>query len=68
MAVGDLIGRNAPLAVSGTKSISSLSSQLPAHQAFALQEPYARRVLSSSDALEGARAFAEKRDPCWTGV
>lgn len=62
------IGRNAPLAVMGTKAIGSLLSQIPSAQAFALQEPYTQRVFSSVDAREGANAFAEKRDPVWVGA
>jgi enoyl-CoA hydratase len=31
------------------------------------QRPWAKSVFSSADAREGARAFAEKRDPEWTG-
>jgi enoyl-CoA hydratase len=31
------------------------------------QRPYLEQVLSSDDAQEGARAFAEKREPKWKG-
>ena len=35
--------------------------------AWVLQEPITRPVFGSADAREGARAFAEKRAPVWTG-
>jgi enoyl-CoA hydratase len=34
---------------------------------FALQKPLIEPIVASADALEGARAFAEKRQPLWQG-
>ena len=35
--------------------------------AWARQQPILQPVFGSEDAREGARAFAEKRAPVWTG-
>ena len=35
--------------------------------AWEVQNPYAGKVFGSQDAMEGARAFAEKREPNWSG-
>jgi enoyl-CoA hydratase len=61
------IARNAPLAVAAAKRIVVESQDWPAAEAFARQEEIAEPVRRSADAREGARAFAEKRPPVWTG-
>ncbi len=58
---------NGPLAVRTSKQIVSMSIGYTNAEAFAAQQKLVDPVLDSADALEGARAFAEKRPPVWTG-
>ncbi|MFK4547031.1 dehydration protein DpgD [Streptomyces tendae] len=62
----DLV-RAAPLSVSAIKEAVLRSVDLPLEQAFATRYVWEERRMRSSDAAEGARAFAEKRDPVWRG-
>jgi enoyl-CoA hydratase len=57
-----------PLAVAATKQIIQDSPSWPAAEAFARQSELTAPVRSSADAIEGARAFTEKRAPVWTGA
>jgi enoyl-CoA hydratase/carnithine racemase len=61
------VAANAPLAVRTAKRIVADSPDWPMDEAFDRQAPYVDRVRSSRDATEGARAFAEKRAPRWSG-
>jgi enoyl-CoA hydratase len=61
------IAANGPLAVSASKQIVANAMAWTDLEAFEAQRAVARPVLASSDAREGARAFAEKRDPIWRG-
>jgi len=61
------IAKNAPLAVAASKQIIRESRGLTEEEAWALQGPLMGRVFTSEDAKEGPRAFAEKREPSWTG-
>jgi enoyl-CoA hydratase/carnithine racemase len=65
--LADVIARNAPLAVRTAKRIVEESANWPVAEAFARQAPHTAVVRSSSDAVEGALAFVEKREPLWTG-
>ena len=62
------VAANAPLAVSASKQIVARAGAWLMEDMFACQRPYADPVINSADALEGARAFAEKRVPVWTGL
>jgi enoyl-CoA hydratase/carnithine racemase len=62
------VAANAPLAVRTAKRIVVESADWTIDEAFDRQAPYADAVRSSQDALEGARAFAEKRAPNWSGA
>jgi enoyl-CoA hydratase len=57
-----------PLAVAVTKQILQESPGWPAAEAFERQSELTQPVRSSADAVEGARAFTEKRRPVWTGA
>jgi enoyl-CoA hydratase len=62
------IAQNAPLALAATKRIIVESADWPAAEVFARQGDLVAPVFSSADAMEGARAFAEKRAPAWRGA
>ena len=59
---------NGPLALKASKRILRESAGWRDSEFFTLQEAISGPVLSSQDAAEGARAFAEKRAPIWRGV
>jgi enoyl-CoA hydratase len=58
---------NGPLALAATKEVASKTMDWSADVAWKLQEQRLAPVYASQDAREGARAFAEKRPPVWTG-
>ena len=66
-ALAARIAANGPLAVAATKQIVAQQHDWDMADAWAMQEPITRPVFGSEDAREGARAFAEKRAPVWTG-
>jgi enoyl-CoA hydratase/carnithine racemase len=59
------INSNAPLAVRGTRLAIRKGLGLPLYEAELLAEMYRERVTKTEDALEGPRAFKEKRVPDW---
>ena len=61
------IKRNGPLAVRISKQIMSTAAGWDDPEFWVRQHGSAEMILVSQDALEGATAFAEKRDPNWTG-
>jgi enoyl-CoA hydratase len=61
------ISQNGPLAVRMTKHIMSQSPNWAPDQKWPRQNQILEQVIASSDAREGALAFAEKRAPRWTG-
>jgi enoyl-CoA hydratase len=61
------IGANGPLAVRATKEIVVGAPDWPVEERWSRQEAIMRPVFTSSDAREGATAFAEKRAPVWKG-
>jgi enoyl-CoA hydratase len=61
------IAANGPLAVAATKQVITQQQDWDSAEAWDRQEPIVRPVFGSDDAREGARAFAEKRAPVWTG-
>lgn len=66
-ALAAAIAVNAPLAVRTSKQVVNLVQGKPFDEAFEAQRPLMQRIRESADALEGAKAFAEKREPKWTG-
>jgi enoyl-CoA hydratase/carnithine racemase len=65
--VADLVNRNAPLAVRGTRLAIRKGIDLPLHEAEILAEAFRERVVRTDDAKEGPQAFVEKRPPNWSG-
>jgi crotonobetainyl-CoA hydratase len=69
--LADLIASGAPLAIRAVKAIVAATEELPVEQGYESMRtgriPAYDRVLSSEDAEEGPRAFAEKRDAVWRG-
>ncbi|MGS1011005.1 crotonase/enoyl-CoA hydratase family protein [Achromobacter anxifer] len=67
LALADEIGANGPLAVAVSKQVVAESLDWSTAEMFERQRALTAPVFSSTDAREGASAFAEKRKPVWTG-
>ena len=61
------IAANGPLATRASKRVIVESRSWPVEERFARQREIIEPVMTSDDAREGARAFAEKRRPNWQG-
>jgi enoyl-CoA hydratase/carnithine racemase len=66
-ALAATIAANAPLAVRTSKQVVNLVQGASLEEAFERQRPLMQVIRESADAREGAVAFAEKREPKWTG-
>jgi enoyl-CoA hydratase/carnithine racemase len=66
-ALAGQIVRNAPLALAASKSIVQRAREWTEAEAWDKQGEIAGGVFGSEDAQEGAKAFAEKREPVWQG-
>lgn len=64
--IADTVNKNAPLAVRGTRMAIRKGQSLPIYEAELLAESYRMRCAQTQDAVEGPKAFLEKRDPKWT--
>lgn len=62
------ITANAPLAVQATKESVLRGLAVDQREAYQIETELAGKVFSSDDAKEGPKAFAEKREPRWTGT
>lgn len=65
--IADMVNRNAPLAVRGTRMAIRKGLTLPIYEAELLAENYRMKTTLTRDAVEGPAAFVEKRDPEWEG-
>ncbi len=65
--LAESIAKNAPLAVAASKRIMKELSMQTDEEFWAGHNPIMHEVFGSEDAIEGATAFAEKREPNWTG-
>jgi enoyl-CoA hydratase/carnithine racemase len=66
--LAERITANGPLAIATTKEIVVKSAQWSEDEMWEKVLPFIRPILTSNDAREGAKAFAEKREPNWTGT
>ena len=67
LALAQRIVRNAPLAVRVSKQVMIQATDLTEAEAWVVNDAVFGDIGRSSDAMEGAIAFAEKREPNWTG-
>lgn len=68
LALAARISVNGPLAVRNTLKMVREASDLTEADAWPRNYELAIEVFSSKDSIEGATAFAEKREPQWTGT
>ena len=62
------IARNGPLAVKNSLKMLREAGDLSDEDAWRRNYELATEVFASKDSIEGATAFAEKREPRWTGT
>ncbi|MCL4313389.1 MAG: crotonase/enoyl-CoA hydratase family protein [Actinobacteria bacterium] len=67
LRIAEAICANAPLAVRATKRVMRKAYEMTEEEAWTLSDSAVGEVFSSADAMEGAVAFAEKREPRWQG-
>jgi enoyl-CoA hydratase len=65
--MAETIASRGPLAVREAKRAIDIAADMPLDEGLARELDASERVFSSSDMLEGAQAFFEKRDPRFTG-
>jgi enoyl-CoA hydratase/carnithine racemase len=64
-AMAEAIAACSPQAVRAIRHVVTVGRNLPATYAEAFSQPYRDAVHASAEALEGAKAFLEKRPPRW---
>jgi enoyl-CoA hydratase/carnithine racemase len=64
-SIADEIIKCSPYAVRSIKTIVKIGRNLPSEYSWRIADPYQEIAARSHDALEGPKAFVEKRDPVW---
>jgi enoyl-CoA hydratase len=67
LALAERIAKNAPLAVRASKDIMRQAHDMSEEQAWTANDTAFGMIGQTADAMEGAVAFAQKREPNWTG-
>ena len=67
IALAERIAKNAPLAVRTSKDVMRRSIEMSEANAWVTNDEVFAMIGRSADAMEGAIAFAEKREPNWQG-
>jgi enoyl-CoA hydratase len=67
IALAERIAKNAPLAVRTSKEVMLRARELTEAEAWVVNDEAFAMIGMSADAMEGAVAFAEKRDANWQG-
>ena len=65
--IAKMIAANAPLSIQGTKAMASTWRLMGMEETKRVADWVIRYTTESDDAKEGPQAFAEKREPKWTG-
>ncbi len=65
--IAERIANNGPLAVAGILATLRATEAMPEEEAFGIEMKHGMKVMSSKDAVEGPKAFMEKRPPVFTG-
>lgn len=68
LALAEKICENAPLAVRASKEIMRRARDLSEDDAWRMNAELTGPIFTSKDAIEGATAFAERRQPNWQGA
>jgi enoyl-CoA hydratase len=66
--LAERVAKNAPLGVAASKQLIQASQGATEAELWELQQPLSASVFTSNDAKEGPAAFAQKREPNWTGT
>lgn len=67
IALATRIAKNAPLGIAASKRLIVDSFGRTEEEFWKHQAPQLREIFTSKDAQEGPRAFAQKREPKWSG-
>jgi enoyl-CoA hydratase len=67
LEIAQIIASNAPIAAQEARSVLLASADLTVEEALALEASSSSMLMATEDAVEGPRAFIEKRAPIFKG-